>query len=159
LFGCDFAVPSDTDFRIYRDFGEVPGIDVAYIDRGYIYHTALDRASAVSSGALQRCGDNLQATVQELANSPYLALAHRGYRRTCHPRADVKDVDGGNNKIGQLVDAYDSAAASGMPSPLSEHDLRAIVAAHVCLDVTHETQTGAVYFDVLGFFVIMSVSV
>jgi len=60
------AVPSDTDFRIYKDFGGLPGLDMAYISNGYIYHTSLDTPDRVPAGALQRTGDNLRSLLRAL---------------------------------------------------------------------------------------------
>ena len=61
------VIPSDTDFRIYRDFGALPGIDMAYIENGYVYHTPLDQETFVTHGSLQRGGENILGTLAVLA--------------------------------------------------------------------------------------------
>jgi hypothetical protein len=30
------VIPADTDYRIFRDFGEIPGIDMAFYQNGYV---------------------------------------------------------------------------------------------------------------------------
>jgi hypothetical protein len=30
------VIPADTDYRIFRDFGEIPGIDMAFYRNGYV---------------------------------------------------------------------------------------------------------------------------
>lgn len=67
------VIPSDTDFRVYSDYGGVPGLDVAYVARGYLYHTTLDTADRVEPGASQHLGDNMLALVRHLADSDELA--------------------------------------------------------------------------------------
>ncbi|RMC19459.1 hypothetical protein DUI87_04070 [Hirundo rustica rustica] len=47
-------IPADTDFRIYRDFGNVPGIDLAFIENGYIYHTEYDTSDRILTDSIQR---------------------------------------------------------------------------------------------------------
>lgn len=66
-------IPSDTDFRIYRDYGDLPGLDFAFISNGYVYHTALDTLDKINSGSIQHCGANVYATIRELVHSPDVA--------------------------------------------------------------------------------------
>uniref|UniRef100_A0A3P9HE06 Endoplasmic reticulum metallopeptidase 1 n=1 Tax=Oryzias latipes TaxID=8090 RepID=A0A3P9HE06_ORYLA len=66
-------IPSDTDFRIYRDFGNIPGIDLAFIENGFIYHTKYDTADRILSGSIQRAGDNILAVLKYLLMSEKLA--------------------------------------------------------------------------------------
>ncbi|XP_043948246.1 endoplasmic reticulum metallopeptidase 1 [Drosophila biarmipes] len=69
LFQHNF-IPSDTDFRIFRDHGSVPGLDMAYTYNGFVYHTRHDKAEIFPRGSLQHTGDNLLALVRQIANSP-----------------------------------------------------------------------------------------
>ena len=63
------AVPSTTDFEIYRQAG-IPGLDVAFFRGGWAYHTALDRSVSVRDGSVQHMGANALALVRELARGP-----------------------------------------------------------------------------------------
>ncbi|XP_006004697.1 endoplasmic reticulum metallopeptidase 1 [Latimeria chalumnae] len=67
------VIPSDTDFRIYRDFGNIPGIDLAFIENGYIYHTKYDTSDRILTDSIQRAGDNVLAVLKYLAISDKLA--------------------------------------------------------------------------------------
>lgn len=50
-----------------------PGLNFAYIDKGYLYHTPLDSIENVEIGTLQHTGDNLLALVKAVANSEKLS--------------------------------------------------------------------------------------
>lgn len=54
-------IPADTDFRIFRDYGNLSGVDLAWSANGYVYHTRLDTADRVPPAVLQRTGDNVLA--------------------------------------------------------------------------------------------------
>ncbi|XP_022227757.2 endoplasmic reticulum metallopeptidase 1 [Drosophila obscura] len=62
-------LPSDTDFRIFRDYGQVPGLDIAQIDNGYVYHTVFDNFAAVPGRSVQSTGENVLALVRAFANA------------------------------------------------------------------------------------------
>lgn len=52
-------IPSDTDFRIFRDFGNMSGLDLAHYKNGYVYHTKYDNLDQIDSSVLQNTGENL----------------------------------------------------------------------------------------------------
>ncbi|XP_065085133.1 endoplasmic reticulum metallopeptidase 1-like [Ochlerotatus camptorhynchus] len=66
-------IPSDTDFRMFRDFGQVPGMDFAHVADGYRYHTKFDNIDYLSVAVLQRTGDNILSLTREMINSDELA--------------------------------------------------------------------------------------
>uniref|UniRef100_A0AAZ3Q096 Endoplasmic reticulum metallopeptidase 1 n=1 Tax=Oncorhynchus tshawytscha TaxID=74940 RepID=A0AAZ3Q096_ONCTS len=67
------VIPSDTDFRIYRDFGNIPGIDLAFIENGFLYHTKYDTSDRILTDSIQRAGDNILAVLKHLVMSEELA--------------------------------------------------------------------------------------
>ncbi|KAH8320558.1 hypothetical protein KR067_005281, partial [Drosophila pandora] len=77
IFQADL-IPSDTDFRIFRDFGPVPGLDLAGCYNGFVYHTKFDRFKVISRGSLQNTGDNVYGLVRSLSNAEemYDTAAH-----------------------------------------------------------------------------------
>ncbi|RVE54689.1 hypothetical protein evm_000810 [Chilo suppressalis] len=52
-------IPSDTDFRIFRDFGNIQGVDVAFTKGGHVYHTRNDRPELIKTGVVQNAGNML----------------------------------------------------------------------------------------------------
>ncbi|KAH8270869.1 hypothetical protein KR018_008075, partial [Drosophila ironensis] len=71
LFQNNF-IPSDTDFRVFRDYGGVPGLDMASVINGYVYHTKYDNYRNVERGTYQSTGENVLPLVWALANAPEL---------------------------------------------------------------------------------------
>ncbi|XP_017785351.1 PREDICTED: endoplasmic reticulum metallopeptidase 1-like [Nicrophorus vespilloides] len=60
-------IPSDTDFRIFRDFGNTIGYDMAYTRNGYRYHSENDGFENIDVGTFQHTGDNVLALVRALS--------------------------------------------------------------------------------------------
>lgn len=60
-----------SDFRIFRDFKDIPGLDIAYIKNGWVYHTKWDKVSEIPSGSLQHMGSNALAMVEYLGNKDF----------------------------------------------------------------------------------------
>jgi hypothetical protein len=49
-------IPGETDFRIYRDFGDIPGADFAVLTNGWVYHTWRDDMDHLDFRSVQRYG-------------------------------------------------------------------------------------------------------
>ncbi|KAH8301329.1 hypothetical protein KR059_000274 [Drosophila kikkawai] len=65
-------VPSDTDFRIFRDYGNIPGVDFAQIKNGYVLHTAFDSFEVIPGRSIQNTGNNVLALVRAYSNASEL---------------------------------------------------------------------------------------
>jgi hypothetical protein len=72
------VLTSDTDYRIFKQYKNVTGIDLAYYRNGYpsrqhlvinrasnVYHTDRDTMDIVESGSIQHLGDNVLAIIRE----------------------------------------------------------------------------------------------
>lgn len=63
------VIPADTDYRMfsYRNYGSLPGIDVAFLFDGLAYHTSKDEVERIRRGTLQSMGENVMACVLEFS--------------------------------------------------------------------------------------------
>ncbi|KAJ3680230.1 hypothetical protein LUZ60_016508 [Juncus effusus] len=55
------AIKSATDFQIYQQVANLPGLDFAYTDHTAVYHTKNDKIKLLKPGSLQHLGDNILA--------------------------------------------------------------------------------------------------
>ncbi|VDP21740.1 unnamed protein product [Echinostoma caproni] len=62
-------IPSDTDFRVFRDFGRIPGLDMAYTSDGYCYHTRYDTESRISKECLQSTGEDIVTFLRQIVKT------------------------------------------------------------------------------------------
>mmetsp|Transcript_69323 Transcript_69323/g.137454 ORF Transcript_69323/g.137454 Transcript_69323/m.137454 type:complete len:968 (-) Transcript_69323:91-2994(-) len=75
VFEIPGAIPGQTDFQVYRDYGGAVGIELIWLSGGQVYHTSLDVEAAIPSGAIQHTGDNVLSLVNALLASPHLPSA------------------------------------------------------------------------------------
>nr|KAJ3419624.1 hypothetical protein HK105_006728 [Polyrhizophydium stewartii] len=59
-------VLSDTDFRQFVQYGNLVGLDFAYYQNSYLYHTMLDVEENIEAGSLQHFGDNIVALTHHI---------------------------------------------------------------------------------------------
>ncbi|XP_030558328.1 endoplasmic reticulum metallopeptidase 1-like [Drosophila novamexicana] len=65
-------IPSDSDFRQFNLFGNIPGLDMAQCINGFVYHTKYDLIDVIPRESLQNTGDNVLGLVRGLANATEL---------------------------------------------------------------------------------------
>lgn len=51
----------------------IKGLDFAWSQNGYVYHTRLDDIHQIPLGTLQRTGDNILPLILQIVNSEYLS--------------------------------------------------------------------------------------
>lgn len=85
-------IPGDTDYRIFRDFGNLSGLDFAWSANGYVYHTKFDSVEQVPLGSLQRTGDNILALAKGMAQG--------------HQLSDIKKYQPGNLVFFDFLGAF-----------------------------------------------------
>lgn len=67
------VIPSGTDFEIFTEVGDVPGLDFAYVKDGWRYHTRYDSIDYIPMESVQYTGENIFALMKAMANSDELA--------------------------------------------------------------------------------------
>ena len=92
-------IKSDTDFRVFRDDGDVPGIDLAFVEKTRVYHTprdTLDELVKRRPGSMQASGSNalglarafLERSVTETDEKIHLKIPPGGVSTTS--QSDVR---------------------------------------------------------------------
>lgn len=69
---------SATDFEIFRDDGNIPGLDFAYVEDGWRYHTRYDSIDYITMQSVQHTGENILSLTKKIANSDELAQPQEG---------------------------------------------------------------------------------
>ena len=56
-------------YRIFRDYGNIPGLDIAFVKNGFVYHTDADTPDRIPDGSIQRSGENVFAVIVKLTTT------------------------------------------------------------------------------------------
>ncbi|KAF5894251.1 endoplasmic reticulum metallopeptidase 1, partial [Clarias magur] len=67
------VISSYTDFHFFTNIGNIPGIDLAFIENGYLYHTKYDTPDRIPTDSIQRAGDHILALLKHLITMEMLA--------------------------------------------------------------------------------------
>jgi hypothetical protein len=67
-------LPNDTDFSVFLAQGRFTGLNTAYIDGSFTYHSPLDRPSTMDKASLQHHGDSALAVARELGRADLAPL-------------------------------------------------------------------------------------
>ncbi|KAJ7768520.1 hypothetical protein B0H16DRAFT_1520063 [Mycena metata] len=57
---------SDTDFRQFEEYLDVPGLDIAIVGNSYLYHMRKDLVENIEAGVAQNMGENALALIRHL---------------------------------------------------------------------------------------------
>ncbi|KAJ6577643.1 hypothetical protein B0H19DRAFT_1120767 [Mycena capillaripes] len=60
---------SDTDFRQFEEYLDVPGLDIAIVGNSYLYHMRKDLVENIEVGVAQNMGENTLALIRHLTSS------------------------------------------------------------------------------------------
>lgn len=71
-------IPSATDFTMFVEYGKIPGLDFAYVQDGWRYHTRKDSIEYISLESVQHTGNNILALTKKIVNSKELANPPEG---------------------------------------------------------------------------------
>jgi hypothetical protein len=63
-------MPNDTDFTVFKKHG-APGMNFAFVDDWYAYHTAIDSPDRLNTGSLQHHGEYMLSLAQQLGDAEF----------------------------------------------------------------------------------------
>lgn len=99
----------DTDYRIFRDFGDIHGLDLAWYRDGYKYHTPRDDITFMDEGSLQHAGSNAIAYILAICSNTTKGEIWRDdhLKAKAQGKADTAATSS-HTEMPDLLDAYPS---------------------------------------------------